>query len=200
LADALRVPPARHAEFDGRFEQLGRENFSWSLLVKSISFLLLAFLVSSTPSSAENGLKIDTVVIADGDCDFRVNGQKLECESKFLYTTFKNHRVAFSALPKVLAVVDFSGEHDIQPTPETYALTVDRLILSGGTIVQADGSCLMNISTDGKRIHNLTCKALARDGRQFEFDFKPADKDVKITHADELFAPSKEESKHGPVK
>jgi len=153
------------------------------------SFFLKTVLIAGCSvtgsASAKEGVKldkIDTIVMADGECDFHVDGRKQECDSKFIYTTYANHRIAFTALPKMLRVVDFSGGKDIQPTPETYSLTVDRLILSGGTIVSADGTCFMNISTDGNRIHKLTCKALAHDGRQFEFDFKPADRDVTIKH------------------
>jgi hypothetical protein len=138
--------------------------------------------------------KIDTIVFADGECDFQVNGQKLECDGKLVYTTYTNHEVAFTALPKVLGVVEFSGGKDVQPTLETYSLTVDRLILSGGTVVMADGFCYMDISKDGKRIHKLTCKALAHDGRRFEFNFKPAEKDVTVKHAEEIFGSKKETS------
>jgi hypothetical protein len=88
-------------------------------------------------------IRFETVVILDGECDFRINGEKLECEGKLIYTKFANHRVAFTGLPTLLAAVDFSGAKDIQPVPESYMLTVDRLILSGGNIVAADGFCRM---------------------------------------------------------
>ena len=51
------------------------------------------------------------------------------------YTKFTNHRIAITGLPTLLGAVDFSGGKDIQPVPGNYLLTVDKLVLSGGTVV-----------------------------------------------------------------
>ena len=100
----------------------------------------VAALLSVGPAVAQKGkMPIDTVLSLDGTCDFRIDGQKLECENKLLYTKFTNHRIAITGLPTLLGAVDFSGGKDIQPVPGNYLLTVDKLVLSGGTVVPADG-------------------------------------------------------------
>jgi hypothetical protein len=145
--------------------------------------IAVAALLSSLPDAAAKSKNpIDTLVMLGGECDFRVDGQKLECGSKLIYTKFTNKRVAFTALPTLLGAVDFSGGKDLQPVPESYMLTVDHLVLSGGTSVVADGFCSMESSTDGQRVYKMACKALARDGRRFELDFKPTAAPPIIKH------------------
>jgi hypothetical protein len=68
----------------------------------------------------------------------------------------------------------------MQSKPEYYFLTVDRLILSGGTVVPADGFCSIELAADGQRVRKVECKALAHDGRNFEFNFKPHPKALVI--------------------
>jgi hypothetical protein len=151
----------------------------------SAILMVLAALLSAGPAAAQKIKNpIETVVILDGECDFRINDQKLECEGKLIYTKFANHRVAFTGLPTILAGVDFSGAKDVQPVPESYMLTVDRLILSGGTIVAADGFCSMETSTDAQRVYKVECKALGHDGRRFEFRFIPTAAPPVIKHFD----------------
>jgi len=134
--------------------------------------------------SAVPAVSIDTLVLLDGECDFRIDGQKLECAGKTVYTTFTNRRVEISALPTLLAAVAFSGGKDIQLEPGSYQLTVDRLILSGGTVVPADGFCSVEMRADGQRVYKVEGKAFAHDGRRFEFDFKPIPKPPTIKHFD----------------
>ena len=142
-----------------------------------------AALLSTVPAVAKKGeILIDTLVLLDGECDFRIDGQKLECEGKAVYTTFTNHRAEIGAFPTLLAAAAFSGGKDIQPEPGSYQLTVDRLILSGGTVVPADGFCSIEMRADGQRVYKVECKALAHDGRRFEFDFKPLPKPPTIKH------------------
>ena len=148
----------------------------------AIPMVLAALLSSASAAAQKSKNPIHTVVILDGECDFRIDGQKLECDGKLVYTKFANHRVAFTGFPTLLAGVDFSGGRDIQPVPESYMLTVDHLILSGGTIVAADGFCSMENSTDAQRVYKVECKALAHDGRRFEFEFKPTAAPPIIKH------------------
>ncbi len=61
-------------------------------------------------------------------------------------------------------------------------LSVYRLIVSGGTVVPADGFCHMENSTDAQRVYKVECKALAHDGRRFEFEFKPTEAPPVIKH------------------
>jgi len=143
----------------------------------------IAALLSAFPAAAQKGQSpVDTVVMLEGACDFRVDDKKIECDSKLLYTKFTNHRVAITALPSLLGGVDFSGGKDIQPAPGNYLLTVDKLILSGGTVVPADGFCHVDIRADGQLVYKVECKALAHDGRSFELDFAPEPKPPKIMH------------------
>jgi len=141
-----------------------------------MGFAVLCGSANAATIEGKDKLSIDTLV------SFRIDGQKLECEGKMLYATFTSHRVQINALPKLLAAVAFSGGKDIQPEPEHYQLTVDRLILSGGTVVPADGFCSIEVRADGQRVYKVECKALARDGRSFEFDFKPQPKPPVIKH------------------
>src|ERR1019366_4998598 len=98
--------------------------------------------ITSAKPPAQNGdIPPGTVVSLDGSCDFKINSKKLECENKLAYIMHENGRVQINVLPKLLGAVAFSGGKDLRPKPEYYFLTVDRLILSGGTIVPADGFC-----------------------------------------------------------
>jgi hypothetical protein len=105
-----------------------------------------------TPTSS-GGLLVETVVLLDGSPDFRIDGKQLECENKLSYATFKNRRVQINALPKLLGAVAFSGGKDLQLQPEHYQLTVDRIILSGGNVVPADGFCSIDLRADGQRVY-----------------------------------------------
>lgn len=128
----------------------------------------------NTIAPSQNGdFPSATVVSIDGSCDFKIDGKSLECESKLTYTMFENGRVQFNVLPKLLGAVAFSGGKDQRPTQEFYFLTVDRLFLSGGTAVPADGFCSMKVQVDGKRVYLVEGSALAHDGRVFEFKFTP---------------------------
>jgi hypothetical protein len=125
-------------------------------------------------ASAQNGdLPPGTVVSLDGSCDFKIGGKNFECEGKLAYTHFTNGRTQINVLPKVLGAVAFSGGKDLQLKPEYYFLTVDRLILSGGTIVPADGFCSIHLQADGQIVYMVEGNALAHDGRVFEFKFTP---------------------------
>ncbi len=114
-----------------------------------------------------------TVVSLDGSCDFKIGGKNFECEGKLAYMHFTNGRTQVNVLPKVLGAVAFSGGKDLQLKPEYYFLTVDRLILSGGTIVPADGFCSIHLQADGQIVYMVEGNALAHDGRVFEFKFTP---------------------------
>jgi hypothetical protein len=81
------------------------------------------------------------IVSLDGSCDFKIDGKNFECEGKLAYGHFTNGRTQINVLPKILGAVGFSGGKDLQLKPEYYFLTVDRLFLSGGTFVPADGFC-----------------------------------------------------------
>lgn len=132
---------------------------------------------------AQNGdLPLETVVSLDGSCDFKIDGKNLECESKLAYTHFTNGRTQINVLPKVLGAVAFSGGKDLQPKPEYYFLTVDRLILSGGTVVSADGFCSIHLRADGQIVYMVEGRALTHDGRIFEFKFTPDPKLPAILH------------------
>jgi hypothetical protein len=127
----------------------------------------------SAPDAKKADLLVDTLVSLDGNCDFRIDGKQLECENKLAYMTFKNKRVQINACPKLLGAVAFSGGQDLQLVPEHYQLTVDRLIIAGGTVVPADGICSIQMRADGQRVYMVECRALAHDGRTFEFKFTP---------------------------
>lgn len=135
------------------------------------------------PAPNSNGdILVETLVSLDGSSDFRIDGKQLECENKLAYLTFKNRRVQFNAVPKLLGAVAFSGGKDLQLLPGHYQLTVDRIILSGGTVVPADGICSVDMREDGQRVYSVECRALARDGRTFEFKFNPDPKPPTIKH------------------
>ncbi len=128
--------------------------------------------VTHAKPTAQNGdLPPGTVVSLDGSCDFKIDGKNFECEGKLAYIHFINGRTQINVCPKVLGGVAFSGGKDLQPKPEYYFLTVDRLILSGGTIVPADGFCSINLQADGQIVYMVEGNALAHDGRIFEFKF-----------------------------
>jgi hypothetical protein len=132
-------------------------------------------------ASAQNGdLPPGTVVSLDGSCDFKIGGKNFECEGKLAYMHFTNGRTQINVLPKVLGAVAFSGGKDLQLKPEYYFLTVDRLILSGGTVVPADGFCSMHLQADGQIVYMVEGNALAHDGRVFEFKFTPDPKPPDI--------------------
>jgi len=125
-------------------------------------------------TSAQDGdIPPGTVVSLDGSCDFKIDGKNFACEGKLAYQHFTNGRTQINVLPKVLGAVAFSGGKDLQPRPEYYFLTVDRLILSGGTVVPADGVCSMHLHADGQIVYMVEGKALTHDGRVFEFEFTP---------------------------
>jgi hypothetical protein len=136
----------------------------------------------STGATSARDLPIKTLVTISGECAFRVDHQKRECGDKLIYSNFRNHRVAIDVLPKVLKIAGFSGGRDLQLEPEHYHLTVDRITLSGGTIIGADGFCSVDLRADGQRIYRVECKALAHDGRRFELKFAPYDKPPTIMH------------------
>ena len=71
---------------------------------------------------------------------------------------------------------------DLRLQPEHYLLTVDRLILSGGSVVPADGVCFIAMRADGQRVYMVKCSALAHGGRTFEFKFTPDSKPPAISH------------------
>lgn len=132
-------------------------------------------------TSAENGdLPPGTVVSLDGSCDFKIGGKNFECEGKLAYMHFTNGRTQINVLPKVLGAVAFSGGKDLQIKPEYYFLTVDQLILSGGTVVPADGFCSIHLQADGQIVYMVEGNALAHDGRVFEFKFTPDPKPPDI--------------------
>jgi hypothetical protein len=54
------------------------------------------------------------------------------------------------------------------------------ILIAGAAPV--DGFCFIEMRTDGRRVYKVECKALARDGRRFEFDFKPQPKPPVIKH------------------
>jgi hypothetical protein len=143
-----------------------------------------AALLSAVPAVGKKGISIYTLVLLEGECDFRIDSQKLECAGKTVYTTFTNHRVEISALPTLLAAVAFSDGKNIQPEPGSYQLTVDRLVLSGSTVVPADGFCSVEMRADGQRVYKVECKALAHDRRRIEFDFKLIPKPPAIKNFD----------------
>jgi hypothetical protein len=123
----------------------------------------------------------DTVIVSlDGSCDFKIDGKNFECESKLAYAHYTNGRTQINVLPKVLGAVAFSGGKDLQPKPEYYLLTVDRLILSGGTVVAADGFCSIHLQADGQIVYMVEGKALTHNGRVFEFKFTPDPKPPAI--------------------
>lgn len=124
-------------------------------------------------SSRERDLPPGTIVSLDGSCDFKIDGKNFECERKLAYGHFTNGRTQINVLPKVLGAVAFSGGKDMRLKPEYYFLTVDRLFLSGGTFVPADGVCSIHLQADGKRVYLVDGSALAHDGRVFEFKFTP---------------------------
>jgi hypothetical protein len=97
-----------------------------------------------------------------------------------LHGHFTNGRTQINVLPKVLGAVAFSGGKDLQLKPEYYFLTVDRLFLSGGTFVPADGFCSIHLQADGQIVYMVEGNALAHDGRVFEFKFTPAPKPPAI--------------------
>jgi hypothetical protein len=140
-------------------------------------------LMNGFPAFAQkNKSLIETMVFLNGQCDFRVDGQKLDCDDKMVYAKTRNQRMEISAFPTLLVVAAFSGGKDINDDPEHYFLTVDRLILSGGTSVPADGVCSMDLRKDGQRVYRVECTVLAHDGRKFEFNFKPQPKPPTIKH------------------
>lgn len=149
-------------------------------------FLVAAFILSPLglqllPGNSQKGEAfIKTMVLLEGKCEFRVDDRRLDCDDKMSYATFANHRVQINALPTVLGAAAFSGGKDMQFDPEHYYLTVDRLILSGGTPVKADGFCSIDLAKDGRRVYSVECKALARDGRRFEFSFRPTAEPPRI--------------------
>ncbi|CAJ0878932.1 hypothetical protein AMST5_03013 [freshwater sediment metagenome] len=142
----------------------------------------LAFMNGFPAFAQKNNGLVDTMVFLNGQCDFRVNGQKLDCDEKMVYAKTPTQRIQISAFPTLLVVAAFSGGKDINDDPEHYFLTVDRLILSGGTSVPADGVCSMDLRKDGRRVYMVKCTALAHDGRKFEFNFKPQPKPPTIKH------------------
>jgi hypothetical protein len=93
-----------------------------------------------------------------------------------------NGRTQINVFPKLLGAAAFSGGKDLQPKPEFYFLTVDRLIVSGGTIIPADGVCSTHLRADGQLVYMVEGKALAHDGRTFEFKFTPDPKPPAIFH------------------
>jgi hypothetical protein len=136
---------------------------------------------NNTRALAQNGdLPPGTVVSLDGSCDFKIGDKNFECEGKLAYTHFTNGRTQINVLPKALGAVAFSGGKDLQPKPEYYFLTVDRLILSGGTVVPADGFCSIHLRADGQLVYSVEGKALTHDGRVFEFKFTPDPKPPDI--------------------
>jgi hypothetical protein len=131
--------------------------------------------------SAQNGdIPPGTIVSLDGSCDFKIDGKNFECERKLAYGHFTNGRTQINVLPKVLGAVAFSGGRDLQLKPEYYFLTVDRLFLSGGTFVPADGFCSIHLQADGQIVYMVEGNALAHDGRVFEFKFTPDPKPPAI--------------------
>jgi hypothetical protein len=124
-------------------------------------------------STQNRDLPPGTVVSLDGSCDFKIDGKNFECEGKLAYMHFTNGRTQINVLPKVLGAVAFSGGKDLQIKPEYYFLTVDRLFLSGGTFVPADGFCSIHLQADGQIVYMVEGNALAHDGRVFEFKFTP---------------------------
>jgi hypothetical protein len=137
---------------------------------------------SPAPNPNGDDFLVETLVLLDGSSDFRIDGKQLECENKLCYATFKNRRVQINAVPKLLGAVAFSGGKDLQLEPGHYQLTVDRLILAGGTVVPADGICSVHLREDGQRVYSVECSALVHDGRTFEFKFKPDSKPPTIKH------------------
>ena len=53
------------------------------------------------PRPVPQDIPIDTLVSLDSECSFRIDNQKLDCDGKMVYATFKNHRMQIDALPKV---------------------------------------------------------------------------------------------------
>jgi hypothetical protein len=156
----------------------------WCLIaVAVIGFIWLAIAhfglwhrphVRSAKPPAQNGdIPPGTIVSLDGSCDFKIDGKNFECERKLAYGHFMNGRTQINVLPKVLGAVAFSGGKDLQLKPEHYFLTVDRLFLSGGTFVPADGFCSIHLQADGQIVYMVEGNALAHDGRVFEFKFTP---------------------------
>ena len=144
------------------------------LLVAAVSLLPL-------PALAQK-LLIRTLVLIDGQCDFRIDNKPLKCEGHLAYQEFTNHRIEIAAFPEMIGGAAFGGGKDLQIKPESYFLTVDRMILSGGTIAPADGFCSVDMRADGQRIYNVECKALAHDGRSFQLKFIPSAKPPSIKH------------------
>jgi hypothetical protein len=131
--------------------------------------------------SVQNGdIPPGTIVSLDGSCDFKLDGKNFECERKLAYGHFTNGRTQINVLPKVLGAVAFSGGKDLQLKPEYYFLTVDRLFISGGTFVPADGFCSIHLQADGQIVYMVEGNALAHDGRVFEFKFTPDPKPPAI--------------------
>jgi hypothetical protein len=125
-------------------------------------------------ASAQKGdIPPGTVVTLNGSCDFKIGGKNFECEDKLAYAHFTNGRTQINVLPKLLGAVAFSGGKDLRPKPEYYFLTVDRLVLSGGTVVPADGVCSIHLQAGGQIVYMIEGSALAHDGRIFEFKFTP---------------------------
>jgi hypothetical protein len=58
--------------------------------------------------------------------------------------------------------------------PLSRSMAVDRLILSGGTIVPADWFCSIHLQADGQIVYMVEGHALTHDGRVFEFKFTPS--------------------------
>jgi hypothetical protein len=136
--------------------------------------------LKATAPAQNRDLPPGTVVSLDGSCDFKIDGKNFECEGKLAYMHFTNGRTQINVLPKVLGAVAFSGGKDLQLKPEYYFLTVDRLFLSGGTFVPADGFCSIHLRADGQIVYMVEGNALAHDGRVFEFKFTPDPKPPDI--------------------
>jgi hypothetical protein len=118
----------------------------------------------------------DIMRMIEGRCELKVNSKPLECDGKLMYIMLKNHRVEFAIFPKLMASLFFGGGRDMQLELEHYQLTVDRLVMAGGTTVPADGYCSTDTNTPATRVYKVECKALAHDGRTFELTYMPADK------------------------
>lgn len=116
------------------------------------------FFTGTFPSRAERGT---LMIVAHGECvRFVVSEANYACD-KVLYAELPNGRLGylFTVPGGTMALY---GSKTSQPVPERYTLIVDKIATTfegknGGVDAPGKGTCVLNISADGKIFHALHC-------------------------------------------
>lgn len=145
--------------------------------------MLAALAVPCVPALAAHSKAGITAVFIRGKCrEFNVGGVQTPCKM-IVYTNYNNGRIDFS-IPNATGLIGFSGNHDIQPDLRHYILVVDSVLnerASGTQNISANGRCMMNISPDGKIVHEVKC-SVSSDIGSVTLDFIGNGQPVTIKH------------------